>query len=56
MDVVWGIPYEPAFMPIEIIFSKVKLNYKAQRLNMITNGKQVDERALIRQAFKKIES
>ena len=41
----------PDYMPIETIFSGVKLRYKQQRLNKIVNGKSFSDDVLIRQVF-----
>ena len=48
---VFNSTYMPDYMPIETIFSGVKLRYKQQRLNKIVNGKSFSDDVLIRQVF-----
>ena len=52
---VLNVLYEPAFMPIETVFAIVKNQYKKDRLHLIANKETVDERTLIRKAFKLVK-
>ena len=52
---IYNVPFEPANMPIEGIFSIVKRHYRNERLHHLVNGKEVDERALIRRAFNQVK-
>ena len=53
---VFNSTFSPDYMPIEIIFSQVKLYYKQMRLNKLANGKEFEEKDLIRQSFNAIKS
>jgi hypothetical protein len=56
LNVIWNVPYRPQYQPIESIFSIVKGYYKKRRLHMLANGIEVNERTLIRESFRKVES
>ena len=53
---IFNATYCPDFNPIETVFAQVKLRYKADRLNMLANGEEVDEDELIRKAFKSVRN
>ena len=45
---IFSSTYDPNGNPAESIFGQVKKRYKEKRLNLLANGKVVDEDALIR--------
>ena len=53
---IFNATYAPDFNPIETVFAQVKLQYKAHRLNMLANDKDIDETKLIRKAFKSVRN
>lgn len=55
IPLIFNCPYYPESNPIELVFAKVKHEYKKQKLRRIVEGKKIYQKILITNAFKSVD-